>query len=61
MSDNQISDTDELKNLVNKIVDDGKALLAYLEKNPGKLTALKKEIQNGFSLTVKMQLMKLFL
>ena len=53
------SDTSELKLLVVEAVTSGKALLAYLDKNPGKLTELKKEFKERFGQLALMKLVKL--
>ncbi len=53
------SNTDEVKALVVEAVVAAKALLAYLDKNPGKLTELKKEFKERFGTLAVTKLIKL--
>jgi hypothetical protein len=53
------TDTDELKALVVNAVTAAKALLGYLDKNPGKLTELKKEFKERFGALAIGKLVKL--
>jgi len=53
------SSTDDLKALVVAAVDSTKNLLAYLDKNPGKLTALKTELKEKLGSTIVSKLVRL--
>ena len=53
------SSTDDVKALVVEAVVAAKALLAYLDKNPGKLTELKKEFKERFGTLAVAKLIKL--
>lgn len=53
------NDTTDLKALVMNAVTSGKALLDYVQKNPGKLTELKREFKEKFGTAALTQLVKL--
>jgi hypothetical protein len=59
MSTSPDDNTNELKSLVVDAVTAAKALLTYLDKNPGKLTELKKEFKEKFGALAVAKLVKL--
>ena len=53
------SDTNQIKILVLDAFTSAKAVIDYVQANPGKLTDLKNEFKARFTSDIKMQLMKL--
>jgi hypothetical protein len=53
------TNNDDIKALVVNAFDSAKALITYINNNPGKLTDLKNEIKARFTTDLKIQLAKL--